>query len=53
MKNQRKYEVGRSASGWGIWEVATGKKVMSCYNRFDALGKWYELEGWRKPVKWY
>ena len=29
MANKRRYQVGRSACGWGIWEVATGNKVAS------------------------
>ena len=53
MKNQRKYTVDRSGSGWGIWDVTTGQKVMSCINRFEALEKWYDLEGWKKPARWY
>lgn len=53
MKNQRKYTVDRSASGWGIWSLSTGQKVMSFGSRFDALDKWYDLEGWKKPAKWY
>ena len=29
MAKTRKYEVGCSGSGWGIWEIATGRKVES------------------------
>lgn len=50
---QRKYNIGCSGSGWGIWENATGRKVMGCCSRIDALEKWYELEGWKKPNRWY
>ena len=54
MANKRKYQVGRSASGWGIWEVATGNKVASFgRNRIAALEMWYDLEGWKKPEYWY
>lgn len=52
-KSNRKYSIDRSGSGWGIWENATGKKVMGCCSRIDALEKWYELEGWKKPAQWY
>ena len=53
MKREQKYKVGCSGSGWGVWCVATGEKIMSCFNRYDALDKWYALEGWRKPARWY
>ena len=54
MANKRKYQVSRSACGWGIWEVATGKKVQGFgRDRIAALEKWYELEGWKKPAYWY
>lgn len=54
MAQDRKYHIGCSGSGWGIWEIATGKKVMGfgC-RRIAALEAWYELEGWTKPAKWY
>jgi hypothetical protein len=52
MKANRKYRVACSGSGWGIWKI-TGEKVVACKNRFDALSKWYELEGWAKPATWY
>ena len=54
MAQNRKYHIGCSGSGWGIWEIATGKKVMGfgC-RRIAALEAWYELEGWTKPAKWY
>ena len=29
MAKTRKYKVGCSGSGWGIWEIATGRKVES------------------------
>ena len=54
MTRERKYKVGCSGSGWGIWEIATGNKVASLgRSRLSALEKWYELEGWRKPAQWY
>ena len=50
----RKYKIGCSGSGWGVWEIATGRKVASCgMSRFSALDAWYELEGWTKPSTWY
>lgn len=54
MADKRKYQLGRSACGWGTWEVATGNKVV-CFgrNRYAALEKWYELEGRKKPTYWY
>ncbi|MBR5843063.1 MAG: hypothetical protein IKY75_00560 [Bacteroidaceae bacterium] len=54
MVQKRKYEIGCSGSGWGVWEIATGKKVKGfglC--RIAALEYWYELEGWKKPTRWY
>lgn len=27
MAKTRKYQVGCSGSGWGVWEIATGNKV--------------------------
>ena len=54
MANKRRYQVGRSTCGWGIWEVATGNKVASFgRNRIAALEMWYDLEGWKKPTYWY
>ena len=54
MARERKYKVGCSGSGWGIWEIATGNKVASFgRSRYAALDAWYELEGWTKPSTWY
>ena len=54
MAQTRKYQIGCSGSGWGVWEIATGKKVASFgRSRLAALERWYELEGWRKPTQWY
>ena len=54
MAQTRKYKVGCSGSGWGVWEIATGKKVRGFgRSRISALEYWYELEGWRKPTMWY
>ena len=48
MAQTRKYKVGCSGSGWGVWEIATGKKVRGFgRSRISALEYWYELEGWR------
>jgi hypothetical protein len=53
MVQTRKYKIGCSGSGWGVWEISTGCKVASCgLSRYSALDKWYELEGWRKPAMW-
>ena len=53
MAQTRKYKIGCSGSGWGVWEISTGRKVASYgMSRFSALDKWYELEGWRKPAMW-
>ena len=54
MAQKRKYQIGCSGSGWGVWEIATGNKVKGFgQNRVAALEFWYELEGWRKPAQWY
>ena len=54
MAQARKYKVGCSGTGWGVWEIATGKHIASFgRNRYAALEKWYELEGWKKPTYWY
>ena len=46
---QYKYSVGRSASGWGIWNE-NGEKVIGFgsrgVDRFRALRYMYELYGW-------
>lgn len=52
MKNNRKYNIGCSGSGWGIWN-SEGSKVCSCFSRTHALETLYELMGWNKPSKWY
>ena len=54
MAKERKYKIGCSGCGWGVWEIATGKHIVSFgRNRYAALEKWYELEGWKKPAYWY
>ena len=53
MVSNRKYSVGRSGSGWGVWCNETHLKVADCTCRTAALSKWYELEGWKKPAMWY
>ena len=45
MAQARKYRIGCSGSGWGIWD-ADGHKVMSCYTHYDAVEKLYRLMGW-------
>ncbi len=50
MAQARKYEVGASGSGWGLWEVETGRKVAGFTSlpigRYMALKCLYELNGW-------
>ncbi len=42
MAQTRKYKIGCSGSGWGVWEISTGRKVASCgMSRFSALDKWF------------
>lgn len=50
----KKYEVGCSGSGWGVWECATGNKVYGSdsgreWGRIEALKVCYELNGWNIP----
>ena len=49
MTQNRKYEIGRSASGWGVWD-ANGVKVKGFgnrdMNRLEALKYMYMLYGW-------
>lgn len=52
MKTDRKYRMDCSGSGWGVWSVS-GEKIAACNSRVAALAKWYELEGWTAPKKWY
>ena len=54
MASIRRYKVGCSGSGWGVREIATGKKVKGFgRSRIAALEYLYELEGWKKPATWY
>lgn len=53
MKRIAKYRMGCSGSGWGIWNFETGEKIEACGTRLNALERLYELNGWRKPEKWY
>lgn len=53
MKRTAKYRMGCSGSGWGIWNSETGEKIEGCGTRLNALERLYELNGWRKPEKWY
>lgn len=47
MAQTRKYEIGRSGSGWGIWATLDGHKVMSCYSHRHAVESLYALMGWK------
>ena len=47
MAQIRKYEIGRSGSGWGIWATLDGHKVMSCYPHRHAVESLYALMGWK------
>ena len=54
MAKTRKYKVGCSGSGRGVWEIVTGNKVKGFgRSRIAALEYWHELEGWKKPAQWY
>jgi len=50
----RKYEVGCSGSGWGVWEIATGNKIEGfssrSFGRIQALELMYQLNGWKLPT---
>lgn len=50
MAQNRKYEVGASGSGWGVWNNETGKKVATfsgrSIGRYQALRYLYHLNGW-------
>lgn len=50
MTSTRKYEVGCSGSGWGIWDNETGEKVIGFCGRrsarYEALCYLYYLNGW-------
>lgn len=53
MENNRKYSIGCSGCGWGIWNNETGEKVMSCASRYDAVENLYILMGWKwDPAKY-
>ncbi len=47
MAQIRKYEIGRSGSGWGIWATLDGHKVMSCCSHRHAVESLYALMGWK------
>lgn len=50
MTTNRKYEVGCSGSGWGVWDNETGRKIASftgrSIGRIEALRYLYYLNGW-------
>ena len=53
MARIRKYKIGCSGSGWGIWNTETGDKVMSCYSHYHAVESLYGLMGWAwNPAKY-
>ena len=47
MAQIRKYEIGCSGSGWGIWATLDGHKVMSCCSHRHAVESLYALMGWK------
>ena len=52
MAQNRKYHIGCSGSGWGIW-AADGHKVMNCYSHYHAVECLYNLMGWNwNPAKY-
>ncbi len=52
MATERKYRIGCSGSGWGIW-ASDGHKVMNCRTHRHALKSLYELMGWNwNPAKY-
>lgn len=52
MAKTRKYHIGCSGSGWGIWNN-DGKKVMSCFSHYHAVEALYNLMGWNwNPSKY-
>ena len=52
MAQERKYKIGCSGSGWGIWDNE-GKKVMWCRSHYDAVENLYHLMGWNwNPSKY-
>lgn len=54
MAQIRKYEIGCSGSGWGIWATSNGKKIKNCTSRYDAVKSLYELMGWYfNPAKFH
>ena len=50
----KRFEVGLSGSGWGVWDITTDCKVegfsKSKQGRLEALELMYELNGWKKPT---
>lgn len=53
MAQERKYKIGCSGSGWGIWNTLTGKKVMWCRSHYHAVESLYNLMGWKWSPKKY
>lgn len=53
MAKTRKYQIGCSGSGWGIWNTETGAKIMSCRSHYLAVESLYGLMGWAwNPTKY-
>ena len=53
MAQERKYSIGCSGSGWGIWNNLTHEKVMRCRSHYHAVESLYKLMGWRwDPAKY-
>lgn len=53
MAQTRKYKIGCSGSGWGLWNTETGEKVMSCCSHYHAVESLYKLMGWKwNPSKY-
>lgn len=50
MTQNWKYSVGRSASGFGVWNNETGEKIKGFgslpVGRYEALAYLYHLNGW-------
>ena len=52
MAQIRKYKIGCSGSGWGLWDNE-GKKIMWCRSHYHAVESLYGLMGWNwNPSKY-
>ena len=53
MAQTRKYKIGCSGRGWGIWDDE-GHKVMWYRSHYHAVGIWdYELRSWRRCIMFW